>query len=383
MLPDLILGLLIGPTVPKPVSAAIITQLLSVEVNLSDDSGANGTQGFELRFAAKRGPGVTANFDLVSNPILRPENRVVITIAVKGKPFVLIDGEITSQQLEFREASQGADLVVSGRDIGLLLEKEEKTKVYQGMRQEAVVRSVLQTYSRYGISAKVIAPATVWPKQTPQHEHSQNGTDRTFLRELASANGYIFYIQPGEQPGKSVAYWGPPEFSLTEQPALSVNMGSNTNVRNLHVEHNGLAAVKITGGFADDDEAKATEIDIENTKRKPRLAKEPGLTTGSRQVRTRRLPYYGPDLVEAMARAQSLTDRSTEEVVKLRGSLDTLVYGGLLRTPGRVGVRGVGATYDGLYYVKKVKHRISRTSYTQEFTLTREGIGTNVQSVKA
>jgi hypothetical protein len=383
MLPDLILGLLIGSTVPKPVSADVITQLLGVEVNLSDDSNADATQGFELRFAARRGPGVTANFDLVSNPILQPENRVVITITVKGKPFVLIDGEITSQQLEFKESGVGAELVISGRDIGLLLEKEEKAKVYQGMRQEAVVRSILQTYARFGISAKVTAPATVWPKQTPQHELSQHGTDRKFLRDLAAANGYLFYIQPGDQPGKSVAYWGPPEYGLTEQPALSVNMGSNTNVKNLHIEHNGLAAVKVTGGFVNGDEDKATEIDIETTKQKPRLAKEPALSAGSRPPRTRWLPYYGPDLVEAMARAQSLTDRSTEQVVRLQGSLDTLVYGGLLRTPGKVGVRGVGATYDGLYYVKKVKHRISRTSYTQEFTLTREGIGANVQSVKA
>jgi hypothetical protein len=47
-----------------------------------------------------------------------------------------------------------------------------------------------------------------------------------------------------------------------------------------------------------------------------------------------------------------------------------------------VGVRGVGNTYDGNYYVKQVTHRIKRGEYKQSFTLIREGQGTTTQRVK-
>jgi len=46
-----------------------------------------------------------------------------------------------------------------------------------------------------------------------------------------------------------------------------------------------------------------------------------------------------------------------------------------------VGVRGVGSTYDGLYYVQSVTHRIRPGSYKQSFTLTREGVGSTVPRV--
>jgi hypothetical protein len=46
----------------------------------------------------------------------------------------------------------------------------------------------------------------------------------------------------------------------------------------------------------------------------------------------------------------------------------------VLRARELVGVRGAGITYDGLYYVKSVTHNLQRGSYTQNFTLAREGL---------
>ena len=52
-------------------------------------------------------------------------------------------------------------------------------------------------------------------------------------------------------------------------------------------------------------------------------------------------------------------------------------YGHILRARRLVGVRGVGDTYGGLYYVKKVTHTIDVTggSYKQSFELNRRGTG--------
>ena len=74
-------------------------------------------------------------------------------------------------------------------------------------------------------------------------------------------------------------------------------------------------------------------------------------------------------------------DRSVDDVVTVTGELDTLRYGGLLQLRGLVGLRGVGHSYDGFYYVKNVTHKISKGEYKQNFTITREGLGTTTQTV--
>ena len=55
--------------------------------------------------------------------------------------------------------------------------------------------------------------------------------------------------------------------------------------------------------------------------------------------------------------------------------VDAVRYGRALRSRRLVGVRGVGLTYDGNYYVKEVSHQIRRGAYRQRFTITREGLG--------
>ena len=69
------------------------------------------------------------------------------------------------------------------------------------------------------------------------------------------------------------------------------------------------------------------------------------------------------------------------EVVTCEGSLDVERYGGVLSARKLVGVRGAGPAFDGLYYVKSVTHKIKRGEYKQNFTLTRNGLVSTVQSV--
>jgi len=56
-------------------------------------------------------------------------------------------------------------------------------------------------------------------------------------------------------------------------------------------------------------------------------------------------------------------------------------YGNILRARKLVGLRGVGISYGGLYYVKNVTHNIKRGEYKQSFTLTREGLVSTVPLV--
>ena len=69
------------------------------------------------------------------------------------------------------------------------------------------------------------------------------------------------------------------------------------------------------------------------------------------------------------------------EVVSCEGSLDVTRYGGVLKARQLVGVRGAGPAFDGIYYVKRVTHKIKRGEYKQDFTLTRNGLVSTVSTV--
>jgi hypothetical protein len=60
--------------------------------------------------------------------------------------------------------------------------------------------------------------------------------------------------------------------------------------------------------------------------------------------------------------------------VTAQGEVDVLRYGTVLRARRLVGVRGAGMAFDGLYFVQTVQHQIRRGSYTQRFTLVRNGL---------
>jgi hypothetical protein len=69
------------------------------------------------------------------------------------------------------------------------------------------------------------------------------------------------------------------------------------------------------------------------------------------------------------------------DAVHGRGQLDGARYGGVLRARHLVGVRGAGLDHDGLFYVRSVTHQLERGSYTQSFSISREGTMPTVPAV--
>jgi hypothetical protein len=63
------------------------------------------------------------------------------------------------------------------------------------------------------------------------------------------------------------------------------------------------------------------------------------------------------------------------DAITATGEVDAGRYGQALRARRLVGVRGVGDSFGGLYYVSDVRHTVSVGSYRMGFTLTREGLG--------
>ena len=69
----------------------------------------------------------------------------------------------------------------------------------------------------------------------------QTGTDRQYIKGLASRCGYVFRVESGPVPLSNLAYFGPDLPIPLPQPALSVNSDWATNVESLSFSLDGMA----------------------------------------------------------------------------------------------------------------------------------------------
>ncbi|HLF26608.1 MAG TPA: hypothetical protein VJG32_09740 [Anaerolineae bacterium] len=370
------LTLLIGKTIPKPAAPLLMEALQAVEVTLDDEDYS----GFELTFQAGRsGPADLLDYALLSNPLLKPFNRVILIVRFALKPIVLMDGVITHQQLSPGAEPGAGTLTIKGKDVSVMMDLEEKPVEHTAQDESAIAKKIILAYSQYGLVPDV-APAPSAPPNPAERTPVQSCTDRAYLKETAERYGYKFYVTPGPAPKTSIAHWGPPERLGLPQRALSVNLGPETNVDSIRFTHDAEKPNLLAGDILDPFLNKRMPIQTFASTRLP-LSKQFALVTRAAVRRKRFDQAAGKDFMQAMARAQGMTDASTDDVLQVTGELDALRYNGLLRPRGLVGLRGVGLSHDGLYYVKSVTHTIGRGQYKQSFTLTREGLGATLPVV--
>lgn len=380
----ILLGLLIGSKEsPANAPAWLMAAVQRVTVT-QGDGGKTGDfqQGFQVILRAERPTRASADYKLLSESLLDPGNRIIVTVTLDGRPRVLIDGIIAHRQLSPGSTAGTPTLTLSGKDISLLMDLEEKDKNHAGLGDKEIAQAILGEYSRYGIDPQVSEPSSTWTPTENERVPKQVTTDRAYLQELAARHSFIFRIKPGPTPKKNAGYWGPLEYSDTAQRALTTNMGAGTNVVSLDFTDDALAPTQVFGAVNSDNAAEATTITIGKTSTETSLSKTSRLGADADFVRTLRLVYSGANATQARALAQAKADHTAANTLRATGIVDTFRYGDLLMAPGIVGVRGAGGNYDGNYYIRKVTHQIGRGEYKQHFVLTREGPGSTTQKVE-
>ncbi|RKI31330.1 hypothetical protein D7Y27_37955 [Corallococcus sp. AB004] len=391
--PGLQLLLMVGSVVPSPAPATLTAALRRAEVSLSD----SGPSGFQLQFQVTRDPGPLQVDTLVRTTFV-PFNRIVLAATLNSAQHPIMDGLITRVELQPGQPPQPDTLVVTGEDVSVAMDLYEKSLPYPGMNDSAIAAFVLAQYLEYGlrpnISVNLMSPVALPLEWTTQQAGM---TDRAFLNMLASRNGFVFQVLPGPEPLMNTAYFGPPRNAglatqLTSfgfgggmgpaQRALTLNELPASNVRSLSFSYDALAATTVAGLVQD---TLITDADlpvlVATPLRSPSLASSSAFATQFPHIRLCLLDPQGMDPLTAMLVAQGMVDRSSDQVLTATGELDVLRYGSILSVAGMVGVRGAGQAHDGLYYVKQVTHQITPDSYTQSFTLTREGWGSTVSTV--
>ena len=366
------LTLLIGPTVAVPAPPPMVEALRDVEVTHRHD----GPSGFQISFEVGRGgPAALIDYELLSNPLLRPMNRVILIVTLGVMPTVLMDGIITHQQLRAASEPGASLLTITGEDVSLMMDLEEKSVEHPAQDESLIALKLIASYAQFGLLPTVIPPLTLDPPIPIERIPVQQGTDRQYLERIARRHGYVFFIKPGPLPGTNTAYWGPPERFALPSKALSVNMGHLTNCESIDFSYDAQAATTVKGQVQDRLTGQTLPVQTFASLRIPPFASQPALLTQQPNVRSSQFRSSGLNVIQSFGRAQGMTDASTDSVVTASGEVDTTRYGAVLQARGVVGVRGVGYQHDGFYFVQRVTHQLREGEYRQSFELSREGFG--------
>jgi hypothetical protein len=367
------LTLLIGPTVAVPAPEFLADALVSAEITQADDARS----GFQLVFHIDRGgPAGVLDYPAFLSQLVRPFNRVIVTVMLNAIPRVLIDGVITTHQFAPSNEPGGTSLTLTGEDVSVMMDLEEKVEEHPAQSEMIIANKLILEYAQYGLVPMVIPPFSIDFPSPTERIPVQRGTDLAYLKAMADRFGYVFYVIPGPAPFMNMAYWGPPIRVGVLQSAISINFGPFSTADTLSFQYNALAPVSVSGQVQDSLTNETMPVKTFMTTRLPPLASMPALPFQLPNVKTVQLgDAPGQNIVTALARAQGKTDASMDSVVTGTGTLDAVRYGGILMPRALVGVRGAGYGYDGAYYVKRVTHSIHRGSYKQNFTITREGTG--------
>ncbi|MEL6469510.1 MAG: hypothetical protein AAFQ74_07260 [Cyanobacteria bacterium J06623_4] len=371
------LTLLAGKTIPAPLPRALTESVASVEVTHSDE----GRSGFQIVFQVGRDRANYLDYPHLRNDQLKPFSRVIVVVTLGPFPQVLMDGIITHQQLSPSNQSGGSTLTVTGEDVSIMMDREEKTVEHPAQPEKAIATKIIAQYAQYGLTPKIIPPPTLDTPNPADRIPTQQGTDLAYLKDMARRYDYMFYVSPGPLPGTNTAYWGPSIRQGIPQKALSYNLGPNTNIESLTFQNDALSPTVVAGKVQDRLTGLTLPV-VSVASLLPALSGNPPDITSLLTVGRQAYRASGKNIVQAFAQAQAQADATSRDAVTAEGELNALKYGGILQARALVGLRGVGLSYSGNYYVKKVTHQITHETYKQKFSLAREGTGSAVPLVR-
>ncbi|MBD2355989.1 hypothetical protein H6G41_15390 [Tolypothrix sp. FACHB-123] len=375
MLTGINLSLFIGQNNPQPAPFWLVESINNIEII----QNVTGRSVFQITFAASRSISDQGDEQLLSSQLLNPFNRVIISVVINAMPKVLMDGIITRQEFAPSNDPGESTLIITGEDVSVMMDLEEKSIEHPGLAEQDIINQIISSYSKYGLVGQIINPP-ISDRPTPNERTPvQQGTDLEYIQYLAERHSYLFYIIPGPVTGKNTAYWGPPQLNAAPQKALTVNMGSSTNVDSINLQMNALAPAIVGGSVQDRKTNQIHPIQVNDSTRE-NLSRKPALQNQS-SIRKTQFRETARLQLQADSRSQAMLNRSIDRVITVNGELDTLTYGDVLNMGKIVELRGVGYTYDGRYYINSVTHRLGGGEYRQLFILTREGLGTTIMQV--
>ena len=326
--------------------------------------------GFQLVFTL--GKKSRLNERWAEDGLFDPPQRLILVVTFNGTPHVIMDGVVTQLSITPSNQPGQSKLTVTGEDLSRLMDMVDSTGIpFPAMPYEARVGLLLSKYAAFGVVPKILPSVMVGFVPLPiETIESLQGTDLGYIQCLAKRVGYVFYVEPGPEPGMSIAYWGPEIKTGSTQPSLIVNSDSWNNASLNKIEFDGFKKTQFILILQEPNSKAPMPIPVPDiTPLNPPLGRKPVLPLLARQLRELAEQHPAQAVSAAVGQASRASD-----VIAGEGNVDVLRYGRLLKARQLVDVRGAGPSLDGSYFVRSVTHNIKRGSYQQGFTLSRNAL---------
>ena len=334
------------------------TDLVSLEVELDSELASM----FRLRLAIRQQR--NGSWTYLDEEQFLPWMPMRITGGFDNGAEELLSGYITHVKPDFPRNAAQCSLEIWGMDNSVLLDREERLYAWPNETDGTIAATI---FGRHGLSPEVTNTQT-------RHNDTistiiQRETDMQFLKRLALRNGFECYVE-----GRT-GFFRRPQVNADPQPVLAVHFGQDTNVNRFSLEVNALTPTNVTMFQVDRTNKEILEgiASAGQQKALGAIRAESALPAGMTPGRV----YVSMNAATSAAEMNTLCQElfhQAEWFVTAEGEIDGKRYNHVLKPHGTVTIKGVGATYSGVYYVTHVTHTFMPKGYTQFFRAKRNAL---------
>lgn len=327
------------------------------------------------------------DLSLLDSPII--EKGTVLTV-MWGYP-----GNLTPpRECVVQKVTGSLSLSVEAHDKGVLMNKEAKTKVFEGKTRSEVVAAIA-TENGYGSDRQFI---TTTPTRYPTI--TQSSTDAQLMKKLADLEGFEFYVdwdglhwharKVEQKPVRILQYYLPPDVGDIESWSLENDISGKPGA--FTVKGRDPVERQDVNHTASDENTPRTTLSA-----RPEVSSSPSPTeiidprTGEVTQATSSAPKSPTAAPGSAAKPSSASDvrpttETTESGAKAEATglftrsqqatvgLKVLIVGDpSIAAKTVVEIRGLGQRFSGKYYVTTAKHSLSSGGYKTALTLKRDG----------
>ena len=301
---------------------------------------------------------------------LTPLARLRVEVKVGEGDFqALIDGPVVGQRYSLEAAPDSSRLVLIVHDDSVLLDREERVKVFENQPLASLVAELIE---EPGLSSRIAAGL---PDAASALDRFivQRGSNMQLLRLLARRFGMQVYVEPGAEPGQSVGVFESPEARDEGLPEL-VLLGEERNIASFQAEFDALRpqAPRAASVSASDKQTLTASASAAAADSSP-LGEQPAHAL-SQPAST--LLCHGREEQADLDAATSGVAQVSAWAYTAQAEVDNDLYSAVLRPYRRLRVVGVGPQLSGDYLIARVLHQLDDSGYRQSCSLSRNARST-------
>lgn len=337
------------PGFPQP-QAVVVTEAV----------GASSTFELVYPFTIEEG-----DLPLLADDRLGPQAELVVTAAEGDTATaVLVRGVVSTQKARLVVGGDGSQLVVSGSDFLVALDREQRTRKWADASDDTILSSLI---AGCGATPRVSLPAVV-TRQESKAVLMQRETDLHLLHRLARHQGCWVWSEYSLPQAPATVHVERPPTGAAASGELYLN-GPKRNIDSVELQWNIHRAVAASSACR--DAQAGTDMDG-SVQRSPlaQLAGQ-GLADIAQAPVKALLSVVTAEAADLTVRSEAAAiEQGWFVAVQLRASGKRLRQ--VFHAAQVLALHGLGARHSGKYLVARVVHHLDDDDHTMDLTLVRD-----------